>query len=262
MSEFRKRMRRHLLAAGAFGGALAAERHSLQFDGVGDLAYSPGGATGVGSGQLGWTLVTKTLGRASGPTKGIACVYDNAAFPDGLIDGVYAGTTGTKRVWADGYLGSASSGQYSVQPTDETATGQQVYAVAHRDTATRRADLYLVKAGATLATAGMDMTAGGAARTPLHVGVGTLLATGHVSAGAYYSATNLIALALVRGLATEAELQAYSLASDARAVWNSARLWGYWPVSGAVGSSVPNLGSGTVVPLTLVGPVASELVAL
>lgn len=31
MSDFRKRMRRHLLAAGAFGAPLAAERHYLPF---------------------------------------------------------------------------------------------------------------------------------------------------------------------------------------------------------------------------------------
>ena len=242
-------------------GFVGPEGHYLQFDGVTDFAYADGGATGVEVGVDGWTQIVKVANRTvTAGTKVYTTVYDAVGnFPRQTPSYIYGGASSVIKVEGQHSVGGLL---YTGACADTTLNGEQVFALTHKNTVTRRWDLWLVQNGATLETAGGTFSQQ-EARSPLHYGIGAYLTkqSGSHAVAGNILAVRLIAFCLVRGAVTEAELQAYSLSNDARTVWSSDRLWAYHPSSLVVGSTVPNLGS-SAVPLTLSGPVVGDLVAL
>ena len=243
------------------GGRAWPEQHYLPFDGGTDFAYGDEGATGIETGVDGWTQIIKVESRTvTAGTKVYTTVYDEIGnFPRQTPSYIYGSTSSTVKVEGQH---SVSGLLYSGACADTTLAGQQVFALTHKNTTTRRWDMWLVKDGATLETAGGTFSQQ-EARHPRHYGIGAYLTkqSGSHAAAGNILAVQFIAFALVRGAVTEAELQAYSLSGDARTVWNASRLWAYHAASQVSGSSIPNLGSSSV-PLTLSGPVAGDLVAL
>lgn len=232
------------------------ERHYIQFDGLTSYAYAPLAAQGVKD-TLGWTLVLKVADRIASAFKHYGLVYDsNVTAQLAQCSILYSGDD-AREVWAAGF--SATSGAlYDYRGTD-TTQGEQVVSLYHRDTATPRVDMRAVKAGVTLQTVGGNFGKAGT-RVPLHVGLGAhvyVSSGNHVPQGGSYGAAKIIAAALVRDEATEAELQAYSQVRDARLVWDSAKLFGYWTASNLLANLVRGKPD-----MTRVAVGASDLVAL
>lgn len=247
-----------IVTSAATSAVAGAEQHYMPFNGTTDYGAAIAAATGVKD-ALGWTLLVKISGRASAIADGYAQVHDeHATFPRNLVTWIYSGQSGSNRVAALGYETDGTD-NYRLLPTLEDATGVQVLAAAHRDTAAMAATFYVARGGSTLSSTSSGVNE---ARTPLHVGVGCALNGSSAPVATYHAAANVVAVVLLRDLASEAEVQAYSLADDARSVWADARIFGYWPMSRTVDDEVPNLGSGTAVPIALVGPVQADLVAL
>jgi len=244
-------------AAHAARRALHPERHYIQFDGLTSYAYAPLAAQGVKD-TLGWTLVLKVADRIASVFKHYGLVYDsNVTAQLAQCSILYSGGGDAREVWAAGFS-ETSGALYDYRGTDAT-TGESVVSLYHRDTVTRRVDLRMVKGGATLQSQGGNFSKSDA-RTPLHVGLGAhvYVSSGvHTPQGGSYGAAKIIAAALVRDEATEAELQAYSLVRDARLVWGASKLFGYWTAS----NLLKNLVSGKP-DMTLVAVGAADLVAL
>lgn len=242
--------------------APAIETAYIPFNGTTAYGHANDAATDVDDGE-GWSLIVKQVGRVSAVAKGLGGVYDaNGTFPRNVISWIYTGqTTGDGRMATLGYR-TGGTDNYRIQNADATAGGVQVVAVAHRNAATRTARMLATKAGATLVDQSETMATGGGARTPLHVSIAQALSGTHVAQAGYYGALQFVSCVLVRGIVTEAEAQEYSVAQNAESVWSADRIWGYWVAAEAVGTSVPNRGSGTSVAMTLVNANASSLVSL
>lgn len=263
----RIRFRGPVEALGGYGLGLdmAPEKHYLQLDNVAlDYGYAAGAATGIGSGGT-WSWVLKVESRHTTSPRYYGEIYDNnASSPHMQIDAMYAENNAS--VSANGRTTAGASQYQFTGQLGTSATGPQVLAIVHRNIATRRADLYACRSGATLGTTGADLAAGGESRTPLHLSVGAQLRviTGvHTPVATTYSPLQLIATALIDGAATETELQQYSLARDARDVWSSS-LWGYWPASGMYldGATWKTRNLAGSVPITWSGPTRADLVRL
>lgn len=254
-----KHARRMMVCRIGRGSALPAlETHALVFDGVGDYGYAANGAQGVGGT---WSFVLKVNGRHGTSPRYFGIVYDaNAASPNMQIDSAYAvGNTVSMNGRTTG-----GADQYQIDGVGGVdLTGVQVITIVHRNVPTRRVDYYITRAGLTLASGGVDMTAGGESRTPLHVGVAAAMRviTGvHTPIATTYAPSHLIAAVVINGAVTEAEARAYSIKSNAKNVWTQPH--GYWPGALIAGGAIANQGSGTANPMTVVGPTAADLEAL
>lgn len=249
---------RRMLAMGTVcpGGLLApnAERHYLAFDGVSDYALAEGAATGISS--SGWSLVAK-VARTSDliVNSRVAGVHDANASHNGSIT-IIVSTAGL--VWNYRYTSGAWDGVQASRGSLNAAS-QCVLGAYHDNVGgTPVKTMTIVQGGATMGTASGNLGAGQAPRTPLHLSI----ARDTYDADGTLQTMRLIAVALVSGEATEAELQAYSTMRDARPLWG-ARLYAYYTASATLpNATIPNFGVGTSVPLTLAGPVAADLVVL
>lgn len=249
-----KHARRMMVCRIGRGGLPPLETHALVFDGVGDYGYAVNGAQGVGNT---WSLVLKVNGRHSTAPKYFGHLYDaNASSPHHIIDGAYAQTDS---VSVEGRKTDASLQYQHLSVVSPDKTGVQVIVIVHRNVPTRRVDYYVTRGGATLGSGGGDFAAGGEARTPLHVAVAAALqvVTGvHTPIATTYAPSHLIAAAVINGAVTEAEAQAYSIASNALDVWPAAH--GYWPMALIDSGAVADQGTGNH-PMTIVGPTAADL---
>lgn len=231
------------------------ETHALVFDGVDDYAYAANGVQGVGDT---WSWVLKVNERHGTSPRYFGLVYDsNAASPNMQIDSAYA--VGNS-VSMNGRT-TAGANQYQIDSVGGIdMTGVQVLAIVHRNVPTRRVDWYITRSGLTIASGGVDMTAGGESRVPLHLGLAASIRviTGvHTSIATTYAPSHVIAAAIINDAVTEAEAQAYSITPNANAIWTSPH--GYWPGGSFLAGSISNQGAGTA-PMTVVG--ASTLEAL
>lgn len=232
------------------------ETHALVFDDTAlDYAYAANGAQGVGDT---WSWVLKVNGRHGTLPRYFGLVYDdNVASPNMVVDSAYAfGNT----VSMNGRT-TAGADQYQIDGVGGLdMTGVQVITIVHRNVPTRRVDYFITRAGLTIASGGMDMSAGGESRTPLHVGVAAAVRviTGvHTPIATTYAPSHVIATALIDGAVTEAQAQVYSVTKNAKAVWTNP--FGYWNMADIAAGAVVNRGSGTANPMTVVGPTASDL---
>ena len=260
MSEFRRRMRRRLLAAGAFGAPAAEpapEQDYLPFvPASSDHGYGTNAALGIGDE---YTLLVKLRGKgvaAGAPRQG--AVYDDTANANPDSSACIA-LTRHDALGTATYVGQTSGAGPLVNgwwdPPQLHATAVQVYG-AHRKNATNRTELVHYAVGGTALRKGATL---GETKTPMHVCVGALRYNANAVV-AQFDDISLIAVVLIQGDVDLADVEAYAAADDARTIWPTP--YGYWPVSLLSGGSIPNLGTGTAVPLTMVGPVAADLVAL
>lgn len=245
------------------------EQHYLQLDHAAfDHGYAAGAADGIGAAGT-WSWILKVESRHVTSPWYYGQVYDShASSPHMQIDAIYAENNAS--VSANGRTTAGGSQYQFTGQLGTSATGPQVLAIVHRNIATRRADLYAYRNGASLGSSGTDLSGGGESRTPLHLCLGAqvrVISGVHTPVATTYSPSRPIAALLIDGAATPAEIQRYSLVADARAVWPRAQIWGYWPASlmyldGAIWKT-RNLGSGTgQVPITWSGPTAADLVRL
>lgn len=232
----------------------SVEQHYLQFDGVSDYALAANAATGVSS--SGWSLVAK-LARSSELVinSRVAGVHDANASHNGSIT-LLVTTAGA--VWNYRHTSGAWDGVQAIRGALVDSAPCVLGAYHDNVGGTPTKKMTIVQGGATMGTATGSLGAGQAPRTPLHLSI----ARDTFDADGVLQPMRLIALALVSGEATEAELQAYSMMRDARPLWGS-RLFAYFPASMILpNGTIPNMGFGTSAPLSLAGPTQADLVML
>ena len=140
------------------------------------------------------------------------------------------------------------------------ADGSYVIAVWH-NLAANTCHFRVVRSDGTIVTS-TDTAATMVDRAPDTLVCGGIVNGDNVAQGFYQTLKMQALLALTDTIPSDAELQAYAALTcrDARLVWPTPRTY-YVASLVSDDSTIPNLGSNEI-PLTLVGPVASDMVAL
>lgn len=120
------------------------------------------------------------------------------------------------------------------------AVGAQVHALAHDNTA-NTAHARVIQSSDQSVHWSIDAAAV-ADRTPTVIAIGELVNAAFVGQGFAVAQPKVVAVVLLRVVASDVDLQAYSSPACRNAYdeWNSDEVIGYWPMSQAVGSAVPN----------------------
>lgn len=233
------------------GGAVAtaAERHYLQFDGVGDIAIADAVFGGIGSV---YTIAVKADGRMTtaggvymstgGPGAAALASYDRIYTP--------AGSAISFASFEPATAGSVAS----TNPADTTA-GRLVASWCVSTAGGATAHGRLVVGGAVVGTG--DQVQNGPQTKPDHVTVGARVRD-DLTTKSNYGDLKFISAVLVDGNIPDAELIAWLAADDAEGVVSD--IDHYWSASDLSGSTIAaRVGS---VALTVSGPTTSDLVAL
>lgn len=243
------------------GGALAAERHYLQFPGSASIGFIDGGATGY---TTAYALVVKMA----------AAVPTSAGWPQyaqlvnaSLVD--YRYRTDSLRIRDGSPLQHYFRGVKDADGTDNyvvasgglgVCAGAQVHCIG-RNLGTNAVAARVIRSSDQAVFYSADTTAAEDSSPDTIAVGGTIKGDNTISGDAAYAAIQLIAAVFLDAVPSDALLQAYAAPSchDARLIFGSS-IKGYWAASSAVGSSVPAL-VGTV-PMALTGVTAAALVSL
>lgn len=237
-----------LVNGGAIAPVLAAERHYLQFDGVGDCAVADAVFGGIGSV---YTIAIKADGRITTANG----VYMSTGGPStaslASYDRIYA-TAGNAISFASF---TQAAGIVSASSPGDTTGGRLVASWCVSTVGGATAHSRLVVGGVVVGTA--DLVQANAQTKPDHVTVGARVKDDLVTRS-NFGDLKFISAVLVDGNIPDAELAAWLAADDAEGVISN--IDHYWAASDLSGSSIPaRLGT---VALTVSGPTVSDLVAL
>lgn len=250
------RLARRMLAMGmldAPSSSSAAERHYLQFDGVGDYAVADAVFGGI-SGD--YTIAIKVKTPVSAGAAGSVWRYLTtggaglSATAQATYDRIYR--TATQKAAAGGLVPSTGSVNFSAPTSSELATETTVLAL--KRTAAGSAKLRVVNSGGVVHTGDVAATM----YKPDHICVAAAVSDSLVPQATTYASAQVMSVLLASAEVPDAELIAW-LAADT-AVGNLSSIDHYWAASDLSGSTIPAR-VGTVA-LTVSGPTTSDLVAL
>lgn len=252
------------LHVGANEAVVDPERHALQFDGLVDIAYVQGGATGYGTTYaLVLKMATLPTTNAGWPVPGHLSVSAAGVFPNNVTEAwqLQAGSPNQYR-----HVGVTSAGAVSFSRTSGGAgqsAGAQVHLIG-RDTAANLARARIVKASDQSIFWGPTDAATSEDSAPDDIIIGGY---GAPNRTLHSSPCDILFVALVflDIIPTDADLQAYSAPTcrDARSIANWAgHIKSYICASSLLPGDTSIAALVGTPPLTLVGPAYSDLVSL
>jgi len=247
---------RDALDRSAIAPVLAAERHYLQFDGVGDYAVADAVFGGI-SGD--YTVAIKVASPVSSGGAGTSWRYLSTGGPGTSVtaqsdyDGIRR--SATRKARAIGVVPSSGSSNYLLAASGELSAEKTVLAV--RRTAAGGVDgvqFRCVNSGGVVYSVNQSCTM----YKPDHLCIGAAVDDTLSTVASTFANVSAIGVLLASAIVSDAELIAWLAAETAEGVVSN--IDHYWAASDLSGSTIPAR-VGTVA-LTVSGPTISDLVAL
>lgn len=234
------------------------EGHYLPLNGTTDYLLAPVYPGGQ------YAYVVKMAAREAavhGNWSHIISVNDDApSFPQALCDRIITKFPPDYTMWATGFNTSGGE-QYNTGSSLITAVNTPQVRSISRNNGAGTGKHRVVHADGTIR---MSVDFGGSlqARVPTKISIGATVDSGGIGIATTWADFRLVAVVELNRDPTDVELAAYASAScrDAETVWGPGDFLNYWPVSDAVGTTIPSRISGGSPMALLGGLVAADLV--